>query len=260
MHEARKAAKGKGKGKRKGKGRGKGKGKVRRRLSFDNADEIDGDHPDGDDNSSKPSGSVKRRRLDPKIKDPADPPEEAPEIGEAGDGAGLFGDDVMDAADPPEEAPDMGGLFGDDVMDPAEAPEDTVGGGPCDSADDSGQEIHRVDAEIEPAAGSMMAEVAEQPKDEAAEVEAVEVTDEGAPRALEHEQPSSSDAAPMPPPVPRPVSEAGPDLRSSGVRGPTVYHSPSILREISPPGCTISLNRAFDMALFCFACFHNLFG
>jgi hypothetical protein len=106
----------------------------------------------------------------------------------------------------------------------------------------------------------MMAEVAEQPKDEAAEVEAVEMTDEGAPRALEHEQPSSSDAAPMPPPVPRPVSEAGPDLRSSGVRGPTVYHSPSILREISPPGCTISLNRAFDMALFCFACFHNLFG
>ena len=181
MHEARKAAKGKGKGKPKGKGRGKGKGKVRRRLSFNNADEIDGDHPDGDDNSSKPSGSVKRRRLDPKIKDPADSPEGAPEIGEAGDGAGLFGDDGMDAADPPEEAPDMGGLFGDDVMDPAEAPEDTVDGGPGDSADHSGQEINRVDAEIEPAAGSMMAEVAEQPKDEAADVEAVEMTDEGPP-------------------------------------------------------------------------------
>ena len=44
-------------------------------------------------------------------------------------------------------------------------------------------------------------------------------------------------------PAQPPASEPGSD-RAPYARGPTIHHSPACLREISPPGCTITLNCA----------------
>lgn len=58
------------------------------------------------------------------------------------------------------------------------------------------------------------------------------------------------------------ASRAGDASRASGVRGPKVHHTPPTLSSISPPGCSILLNRILSelLCLYCWSvhCYCNM--